>query len=224
MLFDRATIPAYSHDEFYEILDEKIHDPFFKGALHIHSRLLKVHAHDSRGEIIKRILKEPFITEFCGMEMLRNHKLFDAFDLKTQQLFVSGIIDYHAAFDREHSKLNYYKPPKLFTKEYLENTYPKSFPEEGPNVLTLEHLEAGFVIWITCLCLTLTVLLCEWLFILKEFILLRHIFGSFYHMRKSQLKYQTLFKVPEAEDDNPTNNFGEAKLIIESFEYFDCEV
>lgn len=223
MLFDRANIPSYSTEEFFEILGGRIHDPLFKGALHIHSRLINGYARDTRGEIIKRILKEPFITEFCGMEMLRNHKLFDVFDLKTQQLFASGIIDYHAAYNKEHLKLNYYKSPRLFTKDYLENTYPKSFPE-GPNVLTLEHLEAGFVIWITCLCLTLAVLLCEWLIIMKEFIVFRHIFGSFYDMRKVQLKDKTLFMVPEIEDDNTINDLGEEKLIIESFKDFDFDV
>lgn len=101
-------------------MEDRIHDPSFKGAVHIHSRYTPFIAYQSNGEIIKRMLKEPFITKFCGMQMTQNNKLIDILDIKTQQLFVAGIINHFISYDKKLLDQNYYKRPKSYKKEYLE--------------------------------------------------------------------------------------------------------
>lgn len=162
-----------------------IYDPLFKGAIHINSlyepRVVKF----SKGEILKRIIRKPFITESCGLSMMSNNKLFDVLDLKIQQLVAAGIIDYHLNVNKKLLDPNYYKKPKLLTREYLEKIYVKSFPE-GPQVLTLEHLEAGFVVWLCCSSLALLTFVCEWILLLKDCLLIKYILSAFYEWKRME--------------------------------------
>lgn len=165
----------------------KIHDPTFKGAVQVHPNLKQFYANYSRGELLKRLLKEPFISESCGMEMPRNNKMFEAFDLKTQQLFVAGIIDFYVAVNNEFLDPNYYLKPKLLTRKYLETVYVKSFPT-GPQVLTLEHLEAGFVVWLGCLLFALISFVIEWIIRIKDLYIINCIWSSFYETKRSEVQ------------------------------------
>lgn len=51
---------------YSEVLDYKIYVPYFEGAVHVHSRLNYIQSKNSRGEILKRKLKEPFVIEWYG--------------------------------------------------------------------------------------------------------------------------------------------------------------
>lgn len=180
--------------ELHEVMYNHIFDPSFKGAIHLNSFSKTSYAFWTRGEILKRIIKEPFITESCGMEMLHNNKLFDAFDMKTQQLVAAGIIGHHINVFENVFNPNYYKKPKLLTRQYLEIVYIKSFPE-GPHILTWEHLEAGFVVWLCCLLFALLAFIFEWIIRLKNFFVVKYIFFSFYEMKRLAPKRNALVNV-----------------------------
>lgn len=113
----------------------------------------------------------------------RNHKFFEIFDLKTQQLFTGGIFLHHAENYKKYWDPNYYKRPELLTKDYLENIYPAKFTD-GPKVLTMaDHLEAGFVIWILSISFAFVVFIIEWIIRLKDYLVCKVVLGAFYKLR-----------------------------------------
>lgn len=169
--FFRAKIPEFDGVEYLNVIFDKIHDSNFIGGVHIHSRYIYAFSQWSRGEIMKRLLKESFITEFCGMEIPRNHKLFDVLNLKIHQFFEAGITDYHVNYYNKFLDPNFFKKPKSFTKEYLHSTLGQQNPE-GPQVLSMTHLEAGFVIWLVCVSLSLAAFFIEWLNVFKNFVVI----------------------------------------------------
>lgn len=147
-------------ERYFDVLYNKIHDPLFKGGAFIDSRDISTAANITNGAILNRLFRGSFLFEPCGLEMPDSSKFFDVFELKTQQLFTAGIIDFYVEHDKKYLDPNFYKKRKLLTKEYLEEIYPKLF-NRGPGVLTLKHVEAGFVIWIVFLVLSLIVFLIE---------------------------------------------------------------
>lgn len=165
--------------EYRDVIYDQIHDPKFIGCVHIHTRYIHLLAYRSRGEIMKRLLKEPFITEFCGMEFPRNHKLFDVLNYNTHQLFEAGITNYQANYNQQLLNPNLYREPIVFTKEYLHRIYGKLYPE-GPQILTMENLEAGFAIWLVCVSFAIAAFAAEWLVRLKDFAVTWFILSAFY--------------------------------------------
>lgn len=194
VFLNRIRLQEHVKRELHEVMYNLIFDPSFKGAVHLNSISKISYAFWTRGEILKRIIKEPFITESCGMAMLHNNKLFDAFDLKTQQLVAAGIIDYHANVFENRFNPNFYKKPKLLTRQYLETVYIKSFPE-GPQILTWEHLEAGFIVWLCCLLFALIAFIFEWIIRLKNFLLIKYILFSFYETKRLEPRYKAVVNV-----------------------------
>lgn len=102
---------------------------------------------ETKGRFAQRLLKENLYMEMCGMQFHANHQFFDVLNRKLHQLFVAGIID-------EYNKewLDMFNPLR----------YAHLYPKE-PQVLTMEHLEAGFVIWIAALSLSIVAFAAEWI-------------------------------------------------------------
>lgn len=149
------------------------------------------------------------------METSRNNKLFNILDLKIQQLQSAGIIQ-KLIKDREKIFIhrNYIKP-KMLTKEYLRDIYPKSFPE-GPKVLTMEHLEAGFFVWLTSLTLALITFILELINRLIDFLVVKNILTAFYALNSLPLQPRKRF-IKHAEEVSSNQNDIHINLIKTSF-------
>lgn len=78
------------------------------------------------------------------------HKFFGVFDEKLQQLLTGGIINF---------RLN-----ETWLKQDDKKKYAHLYAHlEGPQVLTLENLEAGFCVWLVSLSFAVIVFLIEWI-------------------------------------------------------------
>lgn len=144
----RAKIVETSSWDIYAIIHKKIYDPNFKGTVQVHSEFLYFHVGVSKGKLLHRILKERLYLMMSGMMFPINHKLFESFDKKLQQLMTGGIIDHYREYYHEYSS------PKRY--DYL---YPVK-----PKVLSLQLLEAGFVVWLVSLLLSVIVFILELIF------------------------------------------------------------
>lgn len=151
---------------------EMLKNPAFKGAVQVFHGLLHLQAKDTNGTFLKRILKERLFLEMYGWKFHKHEKLFDVMDLKIQQLFVGGLIDF---YDREYKEqIN----PKRY--EHLQGPF-------GPKVLTLPHLEAGFVVWLLAINFAVFVFICEWLVRHQTYFLYKYAFEVFYKQKCSEL-------------------------------------
>lgn len=74
-----------------------------------------------------------------------NHELLESFDDQLQHLTSGGLIDYFTSFYNE------FLDPKRY-----EHLYPIE-----PKVLSLELLEAGFVIWLVSISISVVVFILE---------------------------------------------------------------
>lgn len=137
-----------------------------------------IYAGLSRGHIIRRLIPDRIGVQMWGLSLQKNHKFFDILDRKCQNLFEAGIID------RLLRNLTEKGDPKRYAHLY----------KNGPKVLTLEHLEAGFIIWLTSLSFTLIAFISEWIIKIVEFTLYKSILGAFYE-RKMNLacRFAVLF-------------------------------
>lgn len=78
-----------------------------------------------------------------GLRIPINHKFSDIFNKKLQQLFEGGLTS------RDDINKDYTMSQKFYSDYNPELYY------DGPEVLTLEHLEAGFVIWLCCIVISI---------------------------------------------------------------------
>lgn len=83
-----------------------------------------------KGQLSVKVLSEIFSVSIRGMIFPRYHVLFDPFNEKLKQLYEAGIIQ---NWIEELNKIKY-KPP-----------------EDGPAVLTVDHVTVGFQVCCCCL-------------------------------------------------------------------------
>lgn len=88
-------------------------------------------------------LKEKIITDYIGFVLHKESFIFDQMNRKVVQFVESGL-----------------------AQKFMENykRARKNGEEGGPKVLTLEHLNAGFYIWLVCVCTAVVVFLIEHVF------------------------------------------------------------
>lgn len=86
------------------------------------------------------LLKEKIISDFKGFWLRKNSFMYQPMNRKVVQFFESGIASH------EVSKYRYIK---------------KFEDDSGPKVLTLEHLDAGFYIWLVCIAAATLVFILE---------------------------------------------------------------
>jgi hypothetical protein len=180
----RKVLAPYVESEFVDILYNKVHDQSFRGGIHIISRFLAGLSEGSRGEIMRRLMKNPFMVQPCGMEFLPNDKFYDHFNNKIQQMISGGILQHLIAAYDKFLDPKFYESPQLMTKEYLNEIYPKSFPPEGRKVLTMGQLESGFVIIAIFLLLSLVVFLLEWSRTWKDLVIWICILDAYYKLNR----------------------------------------
>lgn len=149
---------------FIDIGFKRIHDPNFKGGLQVNQDYLIAFTRFSKGLFLDRVLKETLYTEIVGLELPKNHKFFEIFDKKIQQLFNAGIVDYYRDEFVQFTKPKRYK--------HLHNSKPK--------VLTLKILEAGFVVWLISLFMSFLAFVGEWTVRIKDFLVFEYILEKFY--------------------------------------------
>lgn len=156
-----------------------IHDPEFKGVIHVPSSKLHTYASLSTGMILSRLLSERFYLGMSGMIFPRNHRFFEMFDKKFQQLVTAGIIDHMNKPYFEYTSWNYYK-----------HKYPV-----GPKVLTMEHLEAGFKVWLVSLSFAFGAFFIEWINTLMTYFVVKSMFKAFYKTKQIKGRKQLQQKV-----------------------------
>lgn len=116
-----------------------------------------------------QLLKERFMLEARALIFEPFHFLFDAFDRKLQQYIEADLINYNL-------------------KDFHERADPKKFEEfnEPFAVLTLEELEAGFVVCMIPLVLSIFVFGFEWLRTMKDLVVFLFIFKKYFEVKTSE--------------------------------------
>lgn len=101
-------------------------------------------------------------------------RMFEFINRKLQQFFEGGIMDFYLTWFKElHSKNRF--------EEY----------KEPFKVLTLEELEAGFVISFAPLLFAIVTFCVEWLVVLKDFVLAKCIFNAIFKIHRDQIEAQS---------------------------------
>lgn len=127
-------------------------------------------ANITNGKFLNRIQGTNIFTSMCGLVFPKGHKLFSIFDEKFQRMFNYGIIDYELK-----DIWNFLDRKRFFTYD------------NSPEVLTLKHLEAGFVVWLVAVSFACIAFACEWLVKLIEYLIIRLILNALYLDRKGSL-------------------------------------
>lgn len=116
-----------------------------------------------------KLLKDRFILESMVFAFPGSHALFEVFDRKLQQYIEADLINYNTRKWQEDVNRKMYKSKK-----------------EPFAVLTLEDLEAGFVVSLAPLIMSVFVFIIEWLV-------------NFYHLTKYLMIFKKLFEMKEIE-------------------------
>jgi hypothetical protein len=152
----------------------------------------------SRGEIMKRVLQTPVETLTCGFEFPRNHKFYESFNRKIQQITEAGITNHHKERDKKYLDPKSYEKPLKPHKKYFETTWRKSFVNE-PQVLTFSDLEFGFVVWLGSLILPLIAFIIECLVGLVNVLLFKRILSVYFERKKCRaLSFVVVVKVEKS--------------------------
>lgn len=106
-----------------------------------------------------------------AMALLRDNRYFEIFNKKILQLFEAGLFDQYG-------------------KEWLERRNMKRNEEfaEPFKILTLDELEAGFVVCIVPLLFSAAAFCCEWMVALKDLLVFWFIFHAYFEMERSELR------------------------------------
>lgn len=155
--------------------------------------MLKYQAIASNGTFLRRILRETVYVRMVVMHFKESRTL-DVFDTKIEQILEAGLIDY---LDKDYSE---YVNPKRY-----EHLHPK-----GPEVLTLEHLRAGFIIWLVSVSFALFVFIAEWVVRLKDLLIYYYLFSAFYNFK--------LDSTSEAFKSHIKNLSSNRQIVIEDME------
>lgn len=145
----------------------KLNDPKSKSAVQCLDDVLKYQAIATNGTFLRRILKDTMYVRRVAFYFMEG-KTLDIFDEKIGQLLEAGIIDY---FNTEHTE---YVNPKRY-----DHLHPN-----GPKVLTLGHLRAGFVIWLVSVMFAILVFFLEWMIRLINLLIVHYLFSAFYKTKQ----------------------------------------
>lgn len=84
-------MPVFDDFAYDDAGQKDIYDPSKKIGIQVSREFLSSFTIYSKGKFAARLLKDRLLLEMCGMRFSRNHRLFEAFDRKLQQLFSAGI-------------------------------------------------------------------------------------------------------------------------------------
>lgn len=142
-----------------------VQEPGNKVAMEIDSNLLLELAYN-KARLEAKVLKERTGLQMRVLYLPAHHRLFNSFNKRFVQMIEAGLID---KFIREAEKV-FIKDPD----EKLEEPY---------KALTLEELEAGFVICTAPLLFALVIFWIEWIVRLKHLLVVYFTFKSYYMLR-----------------------------------------
>lgn len=125
---------------------------------------------ESKGKLLQLLIKENILGSSKVLAIPRNHRFFESFNKEIEKLLATGII-------------------KHFAKDYHDFRNPKRFKNlEAGEVMTLEHLEAGFAIWFASLIFPITSFVAEWAAKFKKFIIFKGVFEAFVKTLKNSVR------------------------------------
>lgn len=126
-----------------------------------------------------KLLKKRFMLESRVLQLPPHHFMFDIFDRKIQQYNEADLVNYN-------------------TREYKEICNPKKYAEfkKPYDVLTLADLEAGFVVSLVPLILSILIFALEWMPTLKNLIVFWFVFKKYFEVKRhEQSEHCELIKV-----------------------------
>jgi hypothetical protein len=184
--------------EFDDLLFKNIHDHRSKKVFYLTTENLEHYMKILEGQVLDRMIEDVNFGILKVLPFPRNHRLFESFNKKVEQIKPAGIIN-HFRKD-ENELLN----KKRFENSNLENARP----------MNLQHLEAGFAVWLITISLSIAAFVAEWIckciFNLKRFI----------GLKATQRKIQNQQKEVER---NKKENEQKNGLQMETIELVDNE-
>lgn len=130
-----------------------------------------------------KLLKDRFMLTPRSLLFPQHHFLFEIFDQKLQRYIEADLVGYSLRFWDNEGNLKRFE------------TYKKTFA-----ILTLGELEAGFVVCLVPLVLSILVFAIEWLPTLKDLVVFLIIFQKFFDLRKiEQSKHSDFMKIKFAQ-------------------------
>lgn len=116
---------------------------------------------------VPELLKDRFSGNYYCLFTKINHRFIQTLAKKLQQFVEAGLLDYNSRY-------------------WFDKTDPKRVEvETGPQVLTLNELEAGFVVCMVPLAISIIAFGLEWLPTLKDLIVFSFIFKQLFEIRFS---------------------------------------
>jgi hypothetical protein len=138
----------------------------------------------SEGKLLDRIIMEKFAwTTPLSLNFPQNHRFYESFNHKIQQMVTAGIIDHFGEDYKDILNLKQFKPTPLDEWE----------------ALNLSHFEAGFKYWLFSLIFPIVAFIGEWICRFRDFIVFRCVVETFVdiqirNMRAHHRKMQILLK------------------------------
>lgn len=152
MVFFRAKIADnFKTQEGIARAIESVQTPGNKAAMEIDLNLL-MELKQIGLKLESKTLKERFDAEHKVLYIQAHNRFFNSFNEKFKQMFEAGLFDHYICEAKEI---------------YLRKTREKIL--EPFKVLTLEELEAGFVVCLLPLLLAMAIFCCEWIVVSKNF-------------------------------------------------------
>lgn len=141
--------------------NNNLSDHNFRGAVQMIPEVLQYQMKATNGKILHRFMKQQFYVRMMCWSF-HNDFLVEVFDEKSQQLFEGGFLEH---FDRENRE-------NINLKRYKHLNY------DEPKVLTMEHLKAGFVVWLVTIPLAIISFIVEWTSQLFQYFTFKHFFKA----------------------------------------------
>lgn len=193
--------------EFYLVNEHKIYNPSYEGGLIVRFDQIVYYAKRSQGRYLKRFLKKIMFNEMIGLQFESFHVFFEIIDRKIQQLFTAGITNYF--FEQATADQNLERYKKVDVDE--------------PQVLTMNHFEAVFAIWLIALSFAIIILMFEWIIRFKDFLVFKYVWISFCTQNEVQEEVRRLFVVSQEEEEDVLGPYDIEEEELESEEISDSE-
>lgn len=143
-----------------------VQEPGNKFAMEVDSYLL-LEMSQREVTLEAKILQERSSGEHTVLYLPAHHKFFSSFNKKFKQMFEAGLFNVYLNEEKEF---------------FIKNT--TKVTEEAFKVLTMEELEAGFVVCMVPMLMAVTVFLCEWVVTTTTLVVTLCIFRAFYATRQ----------------------------------------
>lgn len=187
---------------FEQILFENIYNSHFKGVIHLPSSDLARLVFESRGKLLPRIIKYNLEKIVKGLAFPRNHRFFEVFNKRVKQMIAGGIVD-------------------QLSDEFKDLTGKKKITSnlEAAEPMTLEHLQAGFVVWLISLIFPIAVFIIEWIIRFAECIVFELVFESYTRSFEINVKNRDkkIIKIVKKSNKNTNGNYKSVKSIERNY-------